>query len=120
MSDRFGTVKIDGDTQIDWHDKAISPSAPLNINAAGDVEKLDKLAPLISSTLQLAGNLAFDVHRTGTLDRPVVSGAVNGNKLAIRDSASGLALTDGAVQMVMLDNRVTLKQFFCSMAAAAR
>lgn len=111
VSDRFGTVKIDGNTQIDWRDKAISPSAPLVVNAAGNVEKLDKIAPLISNTLQLAGNLAFDVHRTGTLDRPVVSGAINGNKLAIRDSASGLALTDGAVQMVMQDNRVTLKQF---------
>ncbi|WP_283148639.1 translocation/assembly module TamB domain-containing protein [Silvimonas soli] len=110
-SERFGTVNLDGGTLLDWHDKRIAPGAPLTLNVVGNIEKLDKIAPLISSNIALAGSIKFDIHRAGTLDEPKVSGNVDGQQLDIRDSATGIALKDGTVHLSMLDNRLTLKQF---------
>ncbi|MBB5193608.1 translocation and assembly module TamB [Silvimonas terrae] len=110
-SERFGTINLDGNTQIDWHDKRIAPGAPLAFNAVGNIEKLDKIAPLISSNIALAGAVRFEVHRTGSLEEPRISGQVDGQNLDIRDTATGLTLREGTVHLSMLDNRLTLKQF---------
>ncbi|GGP26411.1 translocation/assembly module TamB domain-containing protein [Silvimonas amylolytica] len=110
-SDRFGAINLDGNTQIDWHDKRIAPGAPLTFNAVGNIEKLEKIAPLVSSNIALAGNVRFEIHRSGTLEEPRISGSVDGQKLDIRDTATGLTLRDGTVHLAMQDNRLTLKQF---------
>jgi translocation and assembly module TamB len=65
---------------------------------------------LIGPQLSLNGKLSADLNAAGTLGQPRLSGAINGDNLALTEFDQGIQLKDGIVRIVMDSNVIELRQ----------
>ncbi|KAF0815451.1 Translocation and assembly module TamB [Andreprevotia sp. IGB-42] len=108
-STRFGNVSITGETVVDAARWQPANGAALNVKAEGSLPDLAKLAPLFGDTIQLAGKLHFNVQRSGPFDGAAnLSGALEGDGLLIKDSETGINLTDGTMRVRLQPQQVIL------------
>ncbi|SMC29258.1 translocation and assembly module TamB [Andreprevotia lacus DSM 23236] len=108
-SSRFGNVTLSGDTVIDAARWQIASGAALNVRAIGDLPDLGRLAPLLGSGVQMAGQVRFNLQRGGPFDqRASLSGTLDGTGLMIKDSETGINLNEGSVHMRLQPGQVVL------------
>ncbi|WP_035055210.1 translocation/assembly module TamB domain-containing protein [Andreprevotia chitinilytica] len=109
QSRRFGNVKLSGDTVVDAPNWRPAPGASLNLLADGNLPDLAKIAPLFGNDIQLAGRAKFHITRNGPFDATArLSGTVDGDDLAIKDSATGVSLNKGLMRIQLKPDQVVL------------
>lgn len=109
---RIGTLDLGGDIGLQRVDQllTLTDGSPLNLNARLDVPELKRVGDLIGPQVSLNGKLGAELTAAGTLGQPKLSGAVNGDKLAITQFDQGIQLKDGIVRIVMDSNVIELRQ----------
>ncbi|EJN02056.1 translocation/assembly module TamB domain-containing protein [Herbaspirillum sp. YR522] len=109
---RVGTVDIGGAIGLQRIDQllTLADASPLALKARLAVPELKRVGDLIGPQLSLKGRLAAELSASGTLGQPRLSGAINGDELAVTEFDQGIQLKDGIVRIVMDDNVIDLRQ----------
>lgn len=109
---RIGTVEAQGQAGLLSQDGivALLPASPLSAHARLNIPDVNTIGALLGPQYSLKGQLALDLNAGGTLGGPRVSGAVQGDKLALTLFDQGIQLNDGIVRIVMDDNVIDLRQ----------
>ncbi|KAF1038923.1 MAG: Translocation and assembly module subunit TamB [Herbaspirillum frisingense] len=109
---RVGTIDLGGEIGLQRVDNllTLAENSPLNLKARLDVPELKRVGDLIGPQVSLNGKLAADLSAAGTLGQPKLSGAVNGDNLAVTQFDQGIQLKDGVVRIVMDSNVIDLRQ----------
>ena len=109
---RVGTVDIGGAIGLRRIDQllTLADASPLELKARLAVPELKRVGDLIGPQLSLKGKLAAELSAGGTLGQPRLSGAINGDELAVTEFDQGIQLKDGIVRIVMDDNVIDLRQ----------
>ncbi|NUT60571.1 translocation/assembly module TamB domain-containing protein [Herbaspirillum sp. C9C3] len=109
---RIGTLELGGEVGLRRVDAllALAPESPLNLRASLDVPELKRVGDLIGPQVSLNGKLAATLNAGGTLAQPRLSGAINGDNLAVTEFDQGIQLKDGIVRIVMDSNVIDLRQ----------
>jgi translocation and assembly module TamB len=89
---------------------ALAAESPLNLKATLDVPELKRVGDLIGPQVSLNGKLAATLTAAGTLAQPRLSGAINGDNLAVTEFDQGIQLKEGIVRIVMDSNVIDLRQ----------
>ena len=76
---------------------ALPPSAPLDGRFNLDMASLEWLSRLSEGQLSLGGKLTGDVALSGTVGKPVASGRINGEELAVTLIEQGVSLSGGSL-----------------------
>lgn len=110
---RIGTLDLGGQIGLQRVDAllALAASSPLDLKASLAVPELKRAGDLIGPQVSLNGSLSADLQARGTLGQPRLSGAINGDKLAVTEFDQGIQLKDGIVRIVMDSNIIELRQF---------
>ena len=80
------------------HAWTIPATSPLSLKATGRVRALGWLGPMLQKDLDLDGRIDLDVAAQGTWKHPMISGRIEGQKLGIRHSPSGVNFSDGTLE----------------------
>ncbi|WP_039874686.1 translocation/assembly module TamB domain-containing protein [Herbaspirillum frisingense] len=109
---RIGSLDLGGEVGLRRIDQllALDAASPLNLRARLDVPQLKRVGDLIGPQLSLNGKLSADLNAAGTLGQPRLSGAINGDNLALTEFDQGIQLKDGIVRIVMDSNVIELRQ----------
>ncbi|WP_413459635.1 translocation/assembly module TamB domain-containing protein [Herbaspirillum huttiense] len=109
---RIGTLELGGDVGLRRVDAllALAAESPLNLKASLDVPELKRVGDLIGPQVSLNGKLAANLNAGGTLAQPRLSGAINGDNLAVTEFDQGIQLKEGIVRIVMDSNVIDLRQ----------
>ncbi|BEV14642.1 translocation/assembly module TamB domain-containing protein [Herbaspirillum sp. DW155] len=109
---RIGTLDLGGEIGLRRVDAllALDAESPLNLKASLEVPALKRVGDLIGPQLSLSGKLAATLNAGGTLGQPRLSGAINGDNLAVTEFDQGIQLKDGIVRIVMDSNVIDLRQ----------
>ncbi|WP_081768687.1 translocation/assembly module TamB domain-containing protein [Herbaspirillum sp. RV1423] len=109
---RIGTMEAQGQAGFLKQDGilALLPDSPLTAHARLNVPDIKTIGALLGPQYSLDGKLAMDLDAAGTLAKPRLSGAVNGDGLAVTLFDQGIQLKDGIVRIVMDDNVIDLRQ----------
>jgi len=96
---RLGSIQVTGGTRIGNGDNrlAIAPDAPLSGSARINMPSLAWIAPLVSPSMALEGNLKGDVTIGGNADQPQLAGRVSGESLRVALADLGLDLRQGVL-----------------------
>ncbi len=110
---RIGSLALDGQVGLQRLDNLLTLAAgsPLDLKAKLAVPDLKRVGDLIGPQVSLNGTLSADLNAGGTLAQPRLSGAINGDKLAVTQFDQGIQLKDGIVRIVMDRNVIELRQF---------
>ncbi|MFJ3055493.1 translocation/assembly module TamB domain-containing protein [Herbaspirillum sp. NPDC087042] len=110
---RIGSLALDGQVGLQRLDSLLTLAAgsPLDLKARLAVPELKRVGDLIGPQVSLNGTLSADLNAAGTLAQPRLSGAINGDKLAVTQFDQGIQLKDGIVRIVMDSNVIELRQF---------
>lgn len=111
-ADRVGTLEVGGDAGLQRVDGVLTlaDNSPLNIKGRFNVPELKRVGDLIGPQVSLNGKIAMDLAATGTLGQPKLSGAVNGDNMAVTLFDQGIQLKDGIARITMDNNVIDLKQ----------
>ncbi|QJQ00156.1 translocation/assembly module TamB domain-containing protein [Herbaspirillum rubrisubalbicans] len=109
---RIGTLELDGEIGLQRIDQvlALDAASPLNLSAKLDIPQVKRMGDLIGPQVSLNGKLAANLNAAGTLGQPKLSGAINGDNLAVTEFDQGIQLKDGIVRIVMDSNVIDLRQ----------
>lgn len=109
---RIGTLDLGGDVGLQRVDQllTLADASPLNLKAKLDVPELKRVGDLIGPQVSLNGKLGAELSAAGTLGQPKLSGAINGDNLAVTQFDQGIQLKDGIVRIVMDSNVIDLRQ----------
>ncbi|MDB5768118.1 MAG: tRNA(Ile)-lysidine synthetase [Collimonas fungivorans] len=88
----------------------VSDSSALSGQAKLQVPQLKSMGALIGPQVALDGSLALDLNLTGQLGKPMLSGKVAGDQLAVTLFDQGIKLKDGTARLNLADNVVDLQQ----------
>nr|WP_198981501.1 translocation/assembly module TamB domain-containing protein [Herbaspirillum sp. ASV7] len=110
---RIGSLDLAGQVGLQRMDNLLTLAAgsPLDLKARLAVPELKRVGDLIGPQVSLNGTLSADLNAGGTLALPRLSGAINGDKLAVTQFDQGIQLKDGIVRIVMDSNVIELRQF---------
>ena len=109
---RVGTVEAQSQAGLQRQDGVLTllPDSPLSAHARLNVPDVKTIGALLGPQYSLDGKLAMDLNAAGTLAKPRLSGAINGDSLAVTLFDQGIQLKDGTVRIVMDDNVIDLRQ----------
>ena len=109
---RVGTIEAQGQAGLLRQDGVLTllPDSPLTAHARLNVPEVKTIGALLGPQYSLDGKLAMDINAAGTLAKPRLSGAINGDSLAVTLFDQGIQLKDGTVRIVMDDNVIDLRQ----------
>jgi translocation and assembly module TamB len=109
---RVGVIEAQGQAGLLRQDGVLTllPGSPLNAHARLNVPEVKTIGALLGPQYSLDGKLALDLNAGGTLAKPRLSGAINGDSLAVTLFDQGIQLKDGTVRIVMDDNVIDLRQ----------
>ncbi|MFJ9452752.1 translocation/assembly module TamB domain-containing protein [Herbaspirillum sp. NPDC101397] len=109
---RVGTIEAQGQAGLMRQDGVLTllPDSPLTAHARLNVPDVKTIGALLGPQYSLDGKLAVDLNAAGTLAKPRLSGAINGDSLAVTLFDQGIQLKDGTVRIVMDDNVIDLRQ----------
>ncbi|MBB5391076.1 MULTISPECIES: translocation/assembly module TamB domain-containing protein [unclassified Herbaspirillum] len=109
---RVGTIDLGGTLGLQRIDGllALADASPLNLKAKLEVPELKRTGDLIGPQVSLNGKLGAEFNAGGTLGQPKLSGAINGDNLAVTHFDQGIQLKDGIVRIVMDNNVIDLRQ----------
>uniref|UniRef100_UPI00035CCA42 translocation/assembly module TamB domain-containing protein n=1 Tax=Herbaspirillum lusitanum TaxID=213312 RepID=UPI00035CCA42 len=109
---RIGTIEAQGQAGLLRQDGVLTllPDSPLTAHARLNVPEVKTIGALLGPQYSLDGKLAMDINAAGTLAKPRLSGAINGDSLAVTLFDQGIQLKDGTVRIVMDDNVIDLRQ----------
>ncbi|MGO0792296.1 translocation/assembly module TamB domain-containing protein [Herbaspirillum seropedicae] len=109
---RIGTLALGGQIGLQRVDQllTLADGSPLALNARLELPELKRIGDLIGPQVSLNGKLSADLNVAGTLAQPKLSGAVNGDDLAVTQFDQGIQLKDGIVRIVMDSNVIDLRQ----------
>ncbi len=88
----------------------VSDSSALSGQAKLEVPQLKPIGALIGPQVALDGSLALDLNLAGQLGKPMLSGKVTGDKLAVTLFDQGIKLKDGTARLNLANNVVDLQQ----------
>ncbi|WP_246542262.1 translocation/assembly module TamB domain-containing protein [Collimonas antrihumi] len=88
----------------------VSDSSALSGHAKLQVPQLKPIGALIGPQVALDGSLAMDLNLAGQLGKPMLSGKVTGDKLAVTLFDQGIKLKDGTARLNLANNVVDLQQ----------
>ncbi|GAC1328609.1 MAG: translocation/assembly module TamB domain-containing protein [Collimonas sp.] len=88
----------------------VSDSSALSGHAKLQVPQLKPVGALIGPQVAFDGSLAMDLDLAGQLGKPMLSGKVTGDKLAVTLFDQGIKLKDGTARLNLADNVVDLQQ----------
>ena len=89
----------------------LAGEAPLAVKARANVESLERWGSLLHQDLALDGKLMLDITAKGSLNRPDVSGRIEGRNLDIRHFPSGVSLSDGNLDARLDGDRIHIDGF---------
>ena len=89
---------------------SVSDSSALSGQAKLQVPQLKSMGALIGPQVALDGSLALDLNLAGQLGKPMLSGKVAGDQLAVTLFDQGIKLKDGTARLNLADNVVDLQQ----------
>jgi translocation and assembly module TamB len=89
----------------------LTPDSALAAHINIAVPHLETVAALLGPAIAFKGTLGAELNAAGTLGQPKLSGAVNGDNLAVTWFDQGIQLQDGTVRVVMNENVIDLRQF---------
>ncbi|MFJ9535468.1 translocation/assembly module TamB domain-containing protein [Herbaspirillum sp. NPDC101396] len=109
---RVGTIEAQGQAGLLRQDGVLTllPDSPLTAHARLNVPEVKTIGALLGPQYSLDGKLAMDINAAGTLAKPRLAGAINGDSLAVTLFDQGIQLKDGTVRIVMDDNVIDLRQ----------
>ncbi|EJL88347.1 hypothetical protein PMI16_02525 [Herbaspirillum sp. CF444] len=109
---RIGTVEATGQAGFIRQDGilALTADSPLKMQARLNVPEVKTIGALLGPQYSLNGKLAMEFNAVGTLAKPRLSGAINGDNLAVTLFDQGIQLKDGIARIVMDDNVIDLRQ----------
>jgi translocation and assembly module TamB len=88
----------------------VSDSSALSGQAKLQVPHLKSIGALIGPQVALDGSIAMDLNLAGQLGKPVLSGKVSGDQLAVTLFDQGIKLKDGTARLNLANNVVDLQQ----------
>ena len=83
-------------------------SAPLALQAKGQIAKLDWLGRFLGNDIATTGNMAFSMAGKGTWAQPDLSGVITGKDLVFHHFPSGVAFSDGRLDARMAGQELIL------------
>lgn len=89
---------------------ALGADAPVSARITASVPDLQKIASLAGPRIALNGQLALDLGINGSLADPIMSGTVNGDRLAVTLFEQGVRLNDGTARIVIDNNVIGLQR----------
>jgi translocation and assembly module TamB len=109
---RIGTLDAQLQLALQHSDSgwAASDSSALSGQARLQVPQLKSIGALIGPQVALDGSLALDLSLGGQLGKPMLSGKVAGDQLAVTLFDQGIKLKDGTARLNLADNVVELQQ----------
>ncbi|MFL9923388.1 translocation/assembly module TamB domain-containing protein [Herbaspirillum lusitanum] len=109
---RIGTLDAQGSSGLQRQDGllTLTSSSPLAAKAQFKVPELKRIGDLIGPQVSLNGKLAMDLSAGGTLGQPKLSGAINGDDMAVTLFDQGIQLKDGVARITMDNNVIDLRQ----------
>ncbi|WP_410498392.1 translocation/assembly module TamB domain-containing protein [Chitinibacter sp. S2-10] len=108
-SAQLGSLSMMGDTLL--IDGTMADHAPLNLALKGSLPKLAVFSPLLGSNVKLAGKLDLDIRRSGTVNQPQLAGFARIDGLAYSDANMGVKLQEGALELALDQQKISLKTF---------
>ena len=88
----------------------IADNAPISGKTKLSVPQLKSIGALIGPQIALDGSIVMDLNVDGGLNQPKLSGAVNGDKLAVILFDQGIKLRDGIARIILTENVIDLQQ----------
>lgn len=109
---RIGSVQAEGQAGLLRQNGilVLAPDAPLRAHARLSVPDVNTIGALLGPQYSLNGRLMMDLNAAGTLASPRLSGAIQGDNLALTLFDQGIQLKNGIVRIVMDDNVIDLQQ----------
>lgn len=109
---RIGTLETNGQAGFQKLDGILmlTPDSPFKAQARINVPEVKTISALLGPQYSLNGKLAMEFNAAGTLGKPRLSGAINGDNLAVTLFDQGIQLKDGIARIVMDDNVIDLRQ----------
>lgn len=89
----------------------LTPASALSARINLNVPNLSGVGALLGPSVALKGAMTAQLDAVGTLAQPKLSGAVNGDALAVTFYDQGIQLQDGTVRLTMNENVIDLRQF---------
>jgi translocation and assembly module TamB len=110
---RIGSINGKGALTLIREDKllTLTPASALSAHVVIDVPKLETVGALLGPKVAFKGSLSAQLDAAGTLAHPKLSGAVNGDRLAVTLFDQGIQLQDGTVRVTMNENVIDLRRF---------
>ncbi|AKZ65550.1 hypothetical protein F506_20740 [Herbaspirillum hiltneri N3] len=112
VADRIGAIEAQGQAGLLHQDGVLTllPDSPLTAHARLNVPEVKTVGALLGPQYSLDGKLAMDLNAAGTLAKPRLTGAINGDGLAVTLFDQGIQLKEGTVRIAMDDNVIDLRQ----------
>lgn len=88
----------------------MTPESTISGNVSGLIPRLQSIASLAGPRIALDGSVAINLNAKGKLGEPIVSGTVNGDKLALTLFDQGVRLRDGRARIVLDNNVAELRE----------
>jgi translocation and assembly module TamB len=113
QASRIGSIDGKGKLALIRQGKLLrlTPDSALSAHINIAVPHLETVGALLGPAVAFKGNLGAELNAAGTLGQPKLSGAVNGDNLAVTWFDQGIQLQDGTVRMIMNENVIDLRQF---------
>lgn len=112
LTTRFG--KAAAQVSMPWSEHGVDQRAPLSGSVTMSVPELKVIAPFVSPSLELGGNLDMALTLNGLLSMPQWSGRIQGGNLLLADHRTGLRLEQGNLQARMDGRRLIVDQLVFS------
>jgi translocation and assembly module TamB len=109
---RLGNVGAQGQVGLQQSGPRLmpGPDSSLNMRVAAALPQLGNLSSLTGPRIALNGKLAANVTVAGTVGKPVVSGEVAGDQLALTLYDQGVRLRDGVARITLANNIAELRE----------
>lgn len=109
---RIGTFDAKGQLALARQGKllTLTPDAALQAQAELNVPQLKAIGALLGPQIALNGAVAMKLNVGGTLNKPALSGVINGDAMAVTLFDQGIQLKDGIARIVMDNNVIDLRQ----------
>ena len=88
----------------------IAPDSGVSGNVAASIQELRNFSALTGPRIALAGNVKLNLAVNGKLAKPVLSGELAGNQLALTLYDQGVHLHDGVARITLADNMADLRE----------
>jgi translocation and assembly module TamB len=113
QASRIGSINGKGALTLIRENKllTLTPASALSAHAVIDVPQLETVSALLGPKVAFKGSLSAELDAAGTLAQPKLSGAVNGDRLAVTLFDQGIQLQNGTVRVAMNENVIDLRRF---------